>query len=58
MNEEGLAVFVQQRANKEKNLVFLDRRLYGVSEATKRANYKWSLSQLVFPHQLVRPHIG
>jgi len=28
---------------------------YGVSEAVKqRANYQWSLSKLVFPHQLVR----
>ena len=56
MNSEGLAAFIQQRANEsEKNLVFLIGGAYGVSEeVTKRANYKWSLSQLVFPHQLVR----
>lgn len=56
MNSEGLAAFIQQRANEsEKNLVFLVGGAYGVSEeVTKRANYKWSLSQLVFPHQLVR----
>ncbi|MFN8249809.1 MAG: 23S rRNA (pseudouridine(1915)-N(3))-methyltransferase RlmH [Ferruginibacter sp.] len=56
MNSEGLASFIQQRANEsEKNLVFLIGGAYGVSEeVTKRANYKWSLSQLVFPHQLVR----
>lgn len=53
---EGLAAFLQQRANEsEKSLVFLIGGAYGVSDAVlKRANYKWSLSQLVFPHQLVR----
>jgi 23S rRNA (pseudouridine1915-N3)-methyltransferase len=56
MNSEGLAAFLQQRANEsEKNIVFLIGGAYGVSDKIlKRANYKWSLSQLVFPHQLVR----
>ena len=56
LSSEGLAVFLQQRANEsEKNLVFLIGGAYGVSEdVMRRANYKWSLSQLVFPHQLVR----
>ncbi|MBC7936433.1 MAG: 23S rRNA (pseudouridine(1915)-N(3))-methyltransferase RlmH [Rhizobacter sp.] len=56
MNSEGLAAFLQQRANEsEKNIVFLIGGAYGVSgEIFTRANYKWSLSQLVFPHQLVR----
>ena len=39
----------------EMNLVFLIGGAYGIDEAVmKRANFKWSLSQLVFPHQLVR----
>ncbi|RYD77112.1 MAG: 23S rRNA (pseudouridine(1915)-N(3))-methyltransferase RlmH [Sphingobacteriales bacterium] len=56
VNSEGLASFLQQRANEsEKNIVFLIGGAYGVSDDVfKRANYKWSLSQLVFPHQLVR----
>ncbi len=56
MNSEGVAAFLQQRANEsEKNIVFLIGGAYGVSDVVlQRANYKWSLSQLVFPHQLVR----
>jgi 23S rRNA (pseudouridine1915-N3)-methyltransferase len=39
----------------KKNIVFLIGGAFGVSEAVfKRADYKWSLSPLVFPHQLVR----
>ena len=53
---EKLAEFIQQRANEStKNVIFLIGGAFGVDEAvSKRANYKWSLSQLVFPHQLVR----
>ncbi len=53
---ETLANFIQQRANEsKKNIVFLIGGAFGVSEAVfKRADYKWSLSPLVFPHQLVR----
>jgi len=56
MTSEGVAAFLQLRANEsEKNVVFLIGGAYGVSEDIfRRANYKWSLSQLVFPHQLVR----
>ena len=56
LNSEGLAAFIQQRANEsEKNLVFLIGGAFGLSkDVLQRANYKWSLSQLVFPHQLVR----
>lgn len=55
-NSEGLAAFIQQRANEsEKNLVFLIGGAFGVSEVVlKRADFTWSLSPLVFPHQLVR----
>jgi len=56
LKSEELAKFVEQRANESvKKLVFLIGGAYGVSdEVMKRANYKWSLSPLVFPHQLVR----
>jgi 23S rRNA (pseudouridine1915-N3)-methyltransferase len=56
LSSEGLAAFIQARANEStKKLVFLIGGAFGVDEAIlKRANYTWSLSHLVFPHQLVR----
>jgi 23S rRNA (pseudouridine1915-N3)-methyltransferase len=40
---------------KTKEIVFIVGGAYGVSESVqKRANIVWSLSKLVFPHQLVR----
>jgi 23S rRNA (pseudouridine1915-N3)-methyltransferase len=56
LGSEELANFIQLRANESiKNIVFLIGGAYGVSDAVKkRANYQWSLSKLVFPHQLVR----
>ncbi len=56
LSSEGLASFIQQRANEsEKNIVFLIGGAFGVSsDVLQRANFKWSLSQLVFPHQMVR----
>ncbi|MFN8307976.1 MAG: 23S rRNA (pseudouridine(1915)-N(3))-methyltransferase RlmH [Ferruginibacter sp.] len=56
LRSEELAAFIQQRANESaKNIVFLIGGAFGVSEAVQqRANYTWSLSKLVFPHQLVR----
>jgi len=56
LTSEGLAEFIQSRANESvKTIVFLIGGIYGVDEAVfKRANFQWSLSKLVFPHQLVR----
>ena len=56
LSSEALATFIQARANEGlKNLVFLIGGAYGVSDAVvERSNYKWGLSTLVFPHQLVR----
>lgn len=56
LSSEELAAFLQTRANESaKQVVFLIGGAFGVSdEVMKRANFKWSLSQLVFPHQLVR----
>lgn len=53
---EDLAQLIITRANEStKNLVFLIGGAFGVSDALKkRANFLWSLSPLVFPHQLVR----
>lgn len=51
-----LANFLQKRANEgNKKIVFLIGGAYGVDPIIKkRANFMWSLSKLVFPHQLVR----
>lgn len=56
LTSETFASFIQARANESvKNLVFVIGGAYGVSEAVmQRANFNWSLSPLVFPHQLVR----
>jgi 23S rRNA (pseudouridine1915-N3)-methyltransferase len=56
LTSEGVAGFIQQRANEsEKQLVFLIGGAFGVSKSVfERADYIWSLSPLVFPHQLVR----
>lgn len=53
---EALAAFIQTRANDScKRMVFLIGGAYGLDEGVlKKANYTWSLSHLVFPHQLVR----
>lgn len=56
LSSEGLADFIQKRANEStRDLIFLIGGAYGVSEdVLRRSNFKWSLSQLVFPHQLAR----
>ncbi|HEV2353714.1 MAG TPA: 23S rRNA (pseudouridine(1915)-N(3))-methyltransferase RlmH [Puia sp.] len=56
LSSEGLALFLQQRANESvKNLVFLIGGAYGLDETVlRRAGLRWSLSMLTFPHQLVR----
>ena len=53
---EDLAAFLQERATgRTKNLVFLIGGAFGLDETIlKKAKLKWSLSQLTFPHQLVR----
>lgn len=56
LSSEGLADFMLKRSNESvKQLIFLIGGAYGIDEVVlKRAQFKWSLSQLVFPHQLVR----
>jgi 23S rRNA (pseudouridine1915-N3)-methyltransferase len=56
LSSPDLAQFLQIRANEStKNIVFLIGGAYGIDESVmKRAQLKWSLSSLTFPHQLVR----
>lgn len=56
LSSEGLAQSIQTRANgSTRRMVFLIGGAFGLDEAVlKRADFKWSLSELVFPHQLVR----
>lgn len=56
MTSGGLAGLLQARANDgNKQLIFLIGGIYGLDEAVlKRADHRWSLSLLTFPHQLVR----
>ena len=51
-----LATFLQKKADiGTKKLVFLIGGAFGVDPTVqKRAQFTWSLSRLVFPHQLVR----
>ncbi len=51
-----LASFLESRANSSlRQLVFLIGGAFGVDEQIKsHANFTWSFSHLVFPHQLVR----
>ncbi|MGN6532296.1 MAG: 23S rRNA (pseudouridine(1915)-N(3))-methyltransferase RlmH [Ginsengibacter sp.] len=55
-NSIELANFIQQKANESRrNIIFLIGGAYGIDEnILKKCTIKWSLSKLVFPHQLVR----
>ncbi len=56
LTSETLADFIQKRSNQSiRKIVFLIGGAFGLDKAVlDRADYKWSLSQLTFPHQLVR----
>ncbi len=56
LSSPGLAALINERANQStKRLVFLIGGAFGVDEPVKkRANFTWSFSQLVFPHQIMR----
>lgn len=50
-----LATEVEDRIDHSQNIVFVIGGAYGVDQTLlDRANFCWSLSPLVFPHQLVR----
>jgi len=56
ITSEGLAGLLEARAgDRSKNIVFLIGGAFGLDEAIfRRAQYRWSLSPLTFPHQVVR----
>lgn len=56
ISSPDLAVLIQQRANESrKQIVFLIGGAYGVDQSVmERADFTWSISKLVFPHQIVR----
>jgi len=56
ISSPALATLIQQRGNEStKRIVFLIGGAFGVEDSVfKRANFVWSLSQLVFPHMIVR----
>ena len=56
MTSEQLAEFIQARANESiRTIVFVIGGAFGLDEAImNKSNFKWSLSKLTFPHQLVR----
>lgn len=56
ISSEGLAGFIQSKANESvKQMILLIGGVYGSDDKVlQRANFLWSLSPLVFPHQLVR----
>lgn len=56
MDTMQLSEFIDKRMSaSDKRIVFIIGGAYGIGESVmKRANFKWSLSKLTFPHQLVR----
>lgn len=56
LSSPELAAFLSARANAStRKLVFLIGGAYGLDETVlSRARFRWSLSSLTFPHQLVR----
>jgi 23S rRNA (pseudouridine1915-N3)-methyltransferase len=56
LTSEGLAKFIHQRSNESvKIIIFLIGGAFGLDmQVLSKAKFKWSLSQLTFPHQLVR----
>jgi 23S rRNA (pseudouridine1915-N3)-methyltransferase len=56
MSSINLATFLTQKADMgTKKLVFLIGGAFGIDQSIlDKANHKWSLSKLTFPHQLVR----
>jgi 23S rRNA (pseudouridine1915-N3)-methyltransferase len=56
ISSEELSKLIQQKANEStRKLVFLIGGAFGVDERiSKRADFTWSLSKLVFPHMLAR----
>ena len=55
LDSPGLAKLIEQQLVGSRRIVFIIGGAYGVDERVRhRADSVWSLSPLVFPHQLVR----
>ena len=56
MSSRKFAVFIQERGNERvKKLIFLIGGAYGLDDSVlQKSKFVWSLSELTFPHQLVR----
>ncbi len=56
LTSEKLSSFLTTRMEESvKSIVFLIGGAYGIDKSVhEKANFVWSLSQLTFPHQLVR----
>jgi len=56
IKSESLAELIENRmVDSVRRMIFIIGGAYGVSDAVmERANYTWKLSNLVFPHMLVR----
>ena len=56
LNTIELSQFIEKRMIAgDKKVAFIIGGAYGIHESVyKRANFKWSLSKLTFPHQLAR----
>lgn len=55
IDSPALSDKISQQINNSKRITFVIGGAYGVDNAIHdRANFVWSLSNLVFPHQLVR----
>jgi len=55
IDSPSLSKLIRLPINQSKQLVIVIGGAYGVDDSVQtRANYIWSLSKLVFPHQLVR----
>lgn len=55
LDSPALSAHLQQQFVNSRNVVIVIGGAYGVSdELMQRADFTWSLSPLVFPHQLVR----
>ena len=56
ISSENLAELIEKRTGEGcKRMIFLIGGAYGLDESIlQKAHFRWSLSKLVFPHQLVR----
>lgn len=56
LSSPELAQFIEKRCmDSGKRIVFVIGGAYGVEQSVKdRADFTWSLSKLIFPHELVR----